>query len=108
MFERLRAGLDVDAEHLALETIREEGPGGIFLARRHTLEHFREWVFMSPLFRSQAYPTWDEAGRGRDARGGDRPSGRSCSRATRIPGIDDGVDAELQEFMAERKRELDE
>ena len=72
MFESLRGGLDVDAEELALETIREEGPGGIFLAAPHTLEHFREWVFMSPLFRSQAYPTWLEAGRGRDARGGDR------------------------------------
>ncbi len=72
MFERLRAGLEVDAEQLALETIREEGPGAIFFAAPHTLEHFREWVFMSPLFRSQAYPTWEKQGARRDARGRDR------------------------------------
>ena len=62
MFESLRAGLDVGAEELALETIREEGPGAIFFAAPHTLEHFREWVFMSPLFRSQAHPTWLKQG----------------------------------------------
>ena len=38
------------------------GPGGLFLAHEHTLARFRTDVFMSPLFRSQAYPTWVKLG----------------------------------------------
>jgi trimethylamine--corrinoid protein Co-methyltransferase len=107
MFERLRAGLEVDAEQLALETIREEGPGAIFFAAPHTLEHFREWVFMSPLFRSQAYPTWEKQG------APETPEVATAQWKRLLesyvdPGIDDGADEEMREFMAARKLELDE
>ena len=63
-------GLEVDEEHLALDAIHETGPGGMFLASTHTLEHFREWSFLSPLFRSQAYPTWQKLGAHALGRGG--------------------------------------
>jgi trimethylamine---corrinoid protein Co-methyltransferase len=107
MFQSLRAGLGVGSEELALETIREEGPGGIFLAAPHTLEHFREWVFMSPLFRSQAHPTWLKQG------AAETPEVATAEWKKLLaswddPGLDDGIEAELQEFMARRKRELDE
>jgi trimethylamine--corrinoid protein Co-methyltransferase len=106
MFESLRAGLDVDVDHLALETIREEGPGGIFLASDHTLEHFREWVFMSPLFRSQAYPTWTKQGSAETPEVATK-EWKKLLESWEDPGLDDGVEAELQSYMAERKRELD-
>ena len=106
MFERLRGGLDVGTEELALETIREEGPGAIFFAAPHTLEHFREWVFMSPLFRSQAYPTWLKQGASETP---EVATGewKKLLESWEDPGLDDGIDAELQEYMAARKRELD-
>jgi len=107
MFESLHTGLEVDAEHLALETIREEGPGGIFLAADHTLEHFREWVFMSPLFRSQAYPTWLKQGAAETPEVATR-EWKKLLESWEDPGLDDGIEEELQAFMAERKRELDE
>jgi trimethylamine---corrinoid protein Co-methyltransferase len=107
MFERLRAGLDVGAEELALETIREEGPGGIFLAAPHTLEHFREWVFMSPLFRSQAHPTWLKQGAAETPEVA-TAEWKKLLASWEDPGIDDAIEAELQEYMARRKRELDE
>ena len=53
----------------------------MFLGSMHTLEHFRDWVFMSPLFRSQAYVTWGEAG-----------------LSDRRPGGDDGVEALLDDY----------
>ena len=92
MFESLRGGLDVGAETLALETIREEGPGGIFLASDHTLEHFREWVFMSPLFRSQAYPTWTKQGAAETPEVATR-EWKKLLESWEDPGIDDGVEA---------------
>ncbi len=107
MFESLHTGLEVDAEHLALETIREEGPGGIFLASDHTLVHFREWVFMSPLFRSQAYPTWTKQGAAETPEVATKEWKRLLE-SWEDPGLDDGIEEELQAFMAARKRELDE
>ena len=107
MFERLRSGLAVDAEQLALETIREEGPGAIFFASPHTLEHFREWVFMSPLFRSQAYPTWEKQGAPETPEVATGEWKRLLS-SYEDPGLDEAVDEEMKAFMAARKRELDE
>ncbi|MDX6619641.1 MAG: trimethylamine---corrinoid protein Co-methyltransferase [Gaiellales bacterium] len=107
MFETLHAGLDVGSEELALETIREEGPGGIFLAAPHTLDHFREWVFMSPLFRSQAHPTWLKQGAAETPELATKEWQRLLA-SYEDPGIDPAVDEELKEFMARRKRDLDE
>ncbi len=107
MFESLRHGLDVGAEELALETIREEGPGAIFFAAPHTLEHYKDWVFMSPLFRSQAYPTWQKQGAAETPEVATKEWKRLLE-SWEDPGLDDGIDQELQEFMAARKLELDE
>jgi trimethylamine--corrinoid protein Co-methyltransferase len=106
MFDWLEAGIEVDDEHVALDAIREVGPGGMFLAAGHTLEHFREWSFMSPMFRAQAYPTWQKLG-----------SPRADETAVHVwqalrdryvdPGLDPGTDEALQAFIARRKLELD-
>jgi len=106
MFDWLAAGIEVDDEHVALEAIREVGPGGMFLAAGHTLEHFREWSFMSPMFRAQAYPTWQKLG-----------SPRADETAVHVwqalrdryvdPGLDPATDEALQAFIARRRLELD-
>jgi trimethylamine--corrinoid protein Co-methyltransferase len=106
MFERVRRGIAVDEEQLAYDVIAELGPGGLFLAHEHTLEHFRTESFMSPLFRSQAYPTWVKLG---------SPSVASVAtdRWKQLldsyddPGIDGGLDAELRAFVDRRTAELD-
>jgi trimethylamine--corrinoid protein Co-methyltransferase len=43
-FRLAAAPQEVDAETLALEVIRDVGPGGHFLARKHTVRHIREFV----------------------------------------------------------------
>jgi trimethylamine---corrinoid protein Co-methyltransferase len=79
----------------------------MFLASDHTLAHFREWVFMSPLLRAQSYVTWEKQG---------SPTAEELATAEwrrlleryEDPGIDAAVDAELAEFMARRRREIGE
>ena len=39
---RMMEGIQVDREHLAVETIKRVGPGGHFLQDDHTLNHFRD------------------------------------------------------------------
>jgi trimethylamine--corrinoid protein Co-methyltransferase len=102
----LEGGLTASYEKFAIDTMREEGPGGMFLAADHTLAHFREWMFMSPLFRSQAYVTWQKQG-----------SATTDTLATaewkkllesyEDPGIDPAVDEELQEYMQRRRVEIE-
>lgn len=56
---RVVAGIPVDEENLALETIQAVGPGGNFLSQKHTLRHMRErWV---PAFMDRRpIETWEE------------------------------------------------
>ncbi|NNL76837.1 MAG: trimethylamine methyltransferase [Desulfobacterales bacterium] len=39
-------GIEVDAEHLALEVIDSQGPGGNFMTSTHTLDHMRKEYFV--------------------------------------------------------------
>jgi trimethylamine---corrinoid protein Co-methyltransferase len=43
---RVLKGIDVDAEHLALEVIHRVGPGGNFMADDHTMDHLLSEYFM--------------------------------------------------------------
>ena len=61
MMRRFAAGVDFDAESLALEVIHQVGPGGDYLSQEHTLRHFRE--FWSPrLLERQRFDRWTKAG----------------------------------------------
>jgi trimethylamine--corrinoid protein Co-methyltransferase len=106
MFERIRAGLVVDEESLAFDVLADVGPGGIFLAHEHTLARFRSDVFMSPLFRSQAYPSWVKQG----SPTADEVATGEWHRLLDSyvdPGIDDAVDEELRAYVDRRRRELE-
>jgi trimethylamine--corrinoid protein Co-methyltransferase len=106
MFETLRAGLVVDDASLAFDTIAEVGPGGLFLAHEHTLARFRTDVFMSPLFRSQAYPTWVKQG---SPKADEIATGewRKLLDGYVDPGIPEDVDAELRDYVDRRSTELE-
>ena len=106
MFDRLEQGLVVDDEQLAYDTIADVGPGGLFLAHEHTLARFRTDLFMSPLFRSQAYPTWVKQG-SRTADVVATDEWKRLLASYEDPGIDDSLDAELRDFVDRRTRELD-
>jgi trimethylamine---corrinoid protein Co-methyltransferase len=106
MFERIRHGIVVDEDNLAFDAIAELGPGGLFLAHDHTLARFRSEVFMSPLFRSQAYPTWVKQG-SPTAEQNAAKEWRRLLDSYEDPGIDDAVDAELREYVERRTAELD-
>jgi trimethylamine:corrinoid methyltransferase-like protein len=61
---------------------------------------------MSPLFRSQAYVTWEKRG----AVTADRAATdewKKLLESYEDPGIDAGVDAEMGEFIARRKTEIE-
>ena len=57
MVKRMMEGIRVDDESLAVEVIDQVGPGGHFLAEKHTLRHFKENWYPTLMDRSM-YESW--------------------------------------------------
>lgn len=60
--KRIMAGLEVSAETLAADVIDQIGPGGNFLAHKHTVKHFRRESWFPNLFRKDQFDTWKAEG----------------------------------------------
>jgi trimethylamine--corrinoid protein Co-methyltransferase len=58
IIHRMMQGLVVDDESLALDTIAAVGPGGNFLAQKHTLKHMRE-LFLPQFMDRRTYNEWE-------------------------------------------------
>jgi trimethylamine--corrinoid protein Co-methyltransferase len=52
-------GIEVNEETLALDTVHAVGPGGNFLAQKHTRRHMRE-IWLPKYFDRRTYEEWDE------------------------------------------------
>jgi trimethylamine--corrinoid protein Co-methyltransferase len=59
---RLLGGLAVSAETLALDVIESVGPGGEFLACKHTRRNMRTAQWRPGIFNRFGYKQWEEAG----------------------------------------------
>jgi trimethylamine---corrinoid protein Co-methyltransferase len=57
--QKMMQGIVVDEETLALETIANVGPGGHYLAQKHTRKHMRE-LFMPEFMDRRPYSQWEE------------------------------------------------
>ena len=104
MFAEVFHPFTVDAEDLALDAIKEVGPGGHFFGTDHTMERYKT-AFYDPLVSDwQNYGSWIESG-----------SKDSCDRANAIykqtlndyqkPDLDQALVDEIQEFVNRRTDE---
>jgi trimethylamine--corrinoid protein Co-methyltransferase len=59
IIRHMLAGIPVDDESLGLEAIRSVGPGGNFLAQKHTRRHMRE-LWIPALMDRRSYSDWEE------------------------------------------------
>ncbi len=94
----------VDEESLAVDAVREVGPGGHFFGAAHTQSRFRT-AFHKPMISDwRNYETWREAG-SPEAAGKANGIARELLAAYQRPGIDPAVEEELAAFVARRKAE---
>jgi len=63
MVKRYMRGFTIDEDHLALEVIKQVGPGGHFLEEKHTLDFFREEHWMPAFFNRQNLENWVKNGK---------------------------------------------
>jgi trimethylamine--corrinoid protein Co-methyltransferase len=59
---RMARELVVDEDSLALEIIKEVGPGGTFLTHPHTFENFRRELWMPKLMERRNWESWERDG----------------------------------------------
>lgn len=62
MIKKVLAGVTVTDETLAVDVIREVGPGGMFLEHEHTVRFFKQELYFPDLFRRQTIEQWLKSG----------------------------------------------
>jgi trimethylamine--corrinoid protein Co-methyltransferase len=97
--------LEINEETLAFGAHEEVGAGGHFLGAMHTLERFRECFYRPLLSSTENFDRWSRNG-GRDATERAGEIWRKTLEEYEQPPIDEGIDAELQEFVKRRRAEL--
>jgi trimethylamine--corrinoid protein Co-methyltransferase len=106
MFEwMLQKGLPVDDEGMAMDALREVGPGGHFLGSEHTLRNYRTGFYRPWISSTENYDRWNRMGaKTADVVAGDR--WKKVLAEYPDPGIDPGIDEQLREFIAKRRLEI--
>ncbi len=103
----LAKGVSWDDEEWALDAILEEvPPGGHHLGTRHTIDRFRTAFHRTPLFDHDSFAQW-EAGGSLDSTTRATAAWQSLLERYEDPGLDDAIDAELQDYMERRRGEID-
>jgi trimethylamine---corrinoid protein Co-methyltransferase len=99
------APLDVSDAALALEAIKAVPPGGHFFGEAHTLERFAT-AFYQPLVSDwRNFETWEDDG-AKTASARALAMWKGLLADYEPPPMDEGIDEELQAFMARRKEAL--
>ena len=97
--------LEIDEESLAFGAHEEVGAGGHFLGAMHTLERFRDCFYRPLLSSTENFDRWTKGG-GLDATARAGEIWRKTLEEYEQPPIDEGIDAQLREYVARRRAEL--
>jgi trimethylamine--corrinoid protein Co-methyltransferase len=98
---RMMRGIPVDDEQLAMDVIREVGPGGNFLSRKHTRRHMRE-LWAPKYFDRRPYEAFLEKGDG--PREWARVKAQEILSAHQPEPMDPSLVAELDAIIRNAKR----
>ena len=97
--------LEIDEAALAFDAHLEVGHGGHFLGAEHTMTRFRDCFYRPLVSNSQNFERWSREG----AQDAAARAGVICAKtleAYEEPPMDDGVRAELEEYVVRRRAEL--
>jgi trimethylamine:corrinoid methyltransferase-like protein len=96
--------IDFGTDALAIEAVRDVGPGGHFFGTQHTLDCYKT-AFYRPLISDwRNYETWEEAGKP-EAKARMIEVAAELMATYEEPPMDPAVRTELEEFVERRKAE---
>jgi len=98
-------GPDLSDEALALEAVREVGPGGHYLGCAHTQRNFKTAFYTSTIADNNSFEQWEaEGARDANQRAADRA--RKVLQQYEAPPLDPAIDEALLDFIARKKTGL--
>jgi trimethylamine--corrinoid protein Co-methyltransferase len=97
--------LEITEESMAFGAHEEVGHGGHFLGAMHTMERFRTCFYRPFLNSSDNYERWMRGG-GVDTRGRASAIWQKRLEEYEQPPLDDGIRAELEDYVNRRRTEL--
>jgi trimethylamine--corrinoid protein Co-methyltransferase len=103
--QHLMRPVEISAETLALDMIREVGPGGHHFGTSHTLARYQSEFFRPILADRQNIGVWQDHGALDAAQRANRLWKELLAQYERPP-IDPAVEEELNEYVERRKREI--
>jgi trimethylamine--corrinoid protein Co-methyltransferase len=62
MMKRVQRGFEVSPRTLPLDVVKEVGPGGEFTSHQHTVDHFKDELWLPELFSGIFYEGWATSG----------------------------------------------
>ncbi len=102
MLALLLEGVDMSENGLAMDAMREVGPGAHFLGSTHTQANFETAFYRSTVADNNSFEQWEEDG-SVDAAGRANAIWKQMLNDYEAPPLDPAVDEELLEFIARRK-----
>ena len=105
MYHKLSKGIDFSEDSLAMDSLREVEPGGHHLGTQHTMRNFTTAFYRSELFDYADIDQWIEDG--------SRTAVKQASEHLvklldeyQAPALDADLDQTIQDFIQERKQEI--
>lgn len=97
--------IEVNADTLGFDAIRDVGHGGHFFGSPHTLERYDHAFYHPILTDTRNYETWDEQGRDTAEQRANGVWKRMLAEYEK-PAIDPAIDEALCDYVARRKQEI--
>ncbi len=101
----LFGGIELSENALAMDAIREVGPGAHFLGSAHTLANFLTAFYRAGSADNNSYEQWLAEG-GLDAAQRANAEWKRLLESYEDPGLDPAIDEALREYIAKRKASM--
>ncbi len=105
MLYRLAQGIEVNDETLALDIIHRIGPGGNYLAEKHTLKYLEKAHYLPEISDRRSYETWKKAG-SKTVLEVVRENVKEILEKHKPTPLEKGVQKEIGELLKRAEREL--
>ena len=105
MMDSMVSGIDVSENGLALDALREAGPGQHFLGNAHTQANFETAFWRSSMTDNKTFEQWDIEGC-IESEERARARAREMLASYQAPELDPAIDEALKDYIQSRKNSL--
>ncbi|MGD8544090.1 MAG: trimethylamine methyltransferase family protein [Candidatus Bathyarchaeota archaeon] len=98
-------GMKISDETLALDVIKKVGPGGHYLAQKHTMNHFMKEQFIPELIDRSSYDEWKKNGE-KSLVDRAKEKVKRILKEHSVPPLDKGIQKELYGIIKRAEKEL--